>query len=688
MASKKKTVAPKGDQTNNSYSASDSLTWLEGLDGVRKRPGMYIGSVDTRGLTHCLYEILDNSVDEALAGFACDITVTDHGDGSFSIRDNGRGIPTDIEPKSGLPGVVLVMTKLHAGGKFGDGGYKVSGGLHGVGASVVNALSSRVDVQVWRDKKSHKISFQRGQAGVFAGPGPDAKFKPGTGMVAAGKAAVRDYGTEVRFWPDMDIFLPGSVVDMEKVMDRCRTTVHLVPGLKVTFVNADGETQAFEAPKGLAGLVEDALGDKGIAPVFSCSGVGSFTAPAQVLEDGKLVTREVPKDVEVEVALGWSTGYDYLPRSFVNVVSTPGGGTHLVGAERALTKAVQNAISGTKLTKANDPQPVKDDVLEGLSLAVSVRIPEPEFEGQTKEVLSTPAVTKVVAEVLEANLDKLFGGARLRTHARTICTKVAAAAKARQAARDRRDAVRKAKAVSAGPLPAKLRDCRVHDSTAELYLVEGDSAAGSVGSARDSRFQAYMPLKGKILNVARVTEKTMLANDECAAIIAAVGGGIGAGFDIDRVRYGKITILVDADVDGSHIRCLLLTLFHRYMPELITEGRVFASQPPLYRITTAKGEHHYAYSDAERDTKLAEFAKKRIKVADGIQRFKGLGEMNPEQLAETALEAETRVERKITMADAAEAADMFEKLMGGDAGVRREWLFDFADSINPDDLDI
>jgi DNA gyrase subunit B len=675
------------NKQNGDYSAAESLTYLEGLDGVRKRPGMYIGSVDDRGLTHCLYEILDNSVDEALAGHATHITVTDHGDGSFSVVDNGRGIPTDIEPKSGLPGVVLVMTKLHAGGKFGGNGYKVSGGLHGVGASVVNALSNRIDVQVRRDGKAQEISFQRGAPGKFAGEGPDAKFKADGKVRPAGRANKKDYGTTVRFWPDTDIFLPGSKVDMEKVAERCNTTVHLVPGLTVTLVTPEGTTE-FSAPKGLAGMVETLLGDTALVPVITCTGTKTFSAPAQVLDGDKLVTKEVEREVEVEVALSWGNSYDYEPRSFVNVVSTPGGGTHLTGAERSITKVVQNAIDGTKLMKASEDAPVKDDVLEGLAMAVSVRVPEPEFEGQTKEILSTPAVLKIVSEVVAEGLEKTFGGARLKTHARTICTKVVAAARARKAARDKRDAVRKAKSMSNGPLPSKLRDCRSHDMKSELFLVEGDSAAGSVGSARDSSYQAYMPLRGKILNTARVTTKTMLENAECSSIIAAVGGGVGAGFDIERVRYGKISILVDADVDGSHIRCLLLTLFFKHMPELIAEGRVWASQPPLYRISTAKGEHHYCYSEDERDAMLADFAARGVKVADGIQRFKGLGEMNPEQLAETALEEETRRERVITMDDAERASEMFDKLMGDDASARREWLFAYADTVDLDDLDV
>lgn len=672
---------------STSYSAADSLTYLEGLDGVRKRPGMYIGSVDSRGLTHCVFEILDNSVDEALAGHATAIVVTDHGDGSFSVTDNGRGIPADIEPKSGLPGIILVMTKLHAGGKFGGNGYKVSGGLHGVGASVVNALSSRVDVTVRRDGYTHEVSFQRGVPGRFSGSGPDAKFTPDATVHSTRRASKKQYGTTVRFWPDTDIFLPDATVDLERIADRCDTTVHLVKGLTVT-LNTPDNSHDFSAPNGLAGMVGNMLDGTGVIPVLRCTGTGTFTAPAQVVDGEKLVTKQVERDVEVDVALSWSSGFDYQPRSFVNVVATPLGGTHLSGAERAIIKTVQAAISGTKLLKASEEAPTKDDVLEGLAIAVSVRLPEPEFEGQTKEILSTPAVTKIVAEVVTEGLEKTFGGARLKTHAKTICVKVAAAAKARRAARERRDSVRKAKQMANGPLPAKLRDCRTHDLTSELFLVEGDSAAGSVGAARDARFQAFMPLRGKILNTARASTKAMLANAECAAIIAAVGGGIGETFDIDKVRYGKISILVDADVDGSHIRCLLLTLFFRYMPELLESGRVVAAQPPLYRITTGKGEYHYCYSDTERDEFLADCAAKGIRVNEGIQRFKGLGEMSADQLAETALEKATRRERAVTMEDASNAAAMFERLMGEESTARKQWLFDHAGTVDLSTLDI
>lgn len=671
--------------SGSDYSASNSLTVLEGLDAVRKRPGMYIGSVDSRGLTHCVWEILDNAVDEALGSHATHITLTAHDDGSFSVRDNGRGIPVDIEPKSGLPGVILVMTRLHAGGKFGGDGYKVSGGLHGVGASVVNALSTRVDVTVARDGKFHTVSFRRGEPGTFHGDAPDAKFTASSKVKSAGRAKKADRGTTVRFWPDADIFLPGAAVDPEALRERCYTTAHLVPGVHIT-LNVNGTEETFHTPDGLAALVEDKAGESLVAPVNAFSGSGSFTAAAQVLEDGKLVTRDVEKQIDVDIALAWGQeSFAYTPLAFANVVATPGGGTHLTGVEKALTKAVQNAVASTTLLKASDPAVTRDDVLEGLTLAVAVRLPEPEFEGQTKEILSTPAATKVVADVVTAEIHRVFGANRLKPTGRAICTKIVNAAKARQAARDRRDAARKARAVSSGPLPSKLRDCRFHDENAELFLVEGDSAAGSVAGARDASRQAFLPLKGKILNVERASEKAMLANEECSAIVAALGGGIGANFDPDRVRYGKLILLVDADVDGSHIRALILTLLHRYMPALITSGRVVAAQPPLYRITSTRGDHTYCFSDGERDQLVRKLGDSKVAH---IMRFKGLGEMSVDQLAETAIDRATRRERIISMSDAAQAAGTFDRLMGGDASARRTWLFDAAAAADLDDLDV
>jgi DNA gyrase subunit B len=670
------------------YTAADSLVWLEGLEGVRKRAGMYIGATDSRGLTHCVFEILDNAVDEALAGWAKRLVVSAHTDGSFSVRDDGRGIPVDIEPKSKLSGVVLVMTKLHAGGKFGGSGYKVAGGLHGVGASVVNALSARLDVGIERDGAAWEISFQRGKPGKFAGSGPAAGFKPDPGPRKTGRAAKR-HGTVVRFWPDEEIFQPGSEVEWEKVVERCRTTAHLVPGLRIEVHDErSGENTVFHAPEGLVALVAAELGETAASPVWRCTGTRSFKQKAQVVGEDGLVAAEVEREIEVDVALGWSNGFDTGVRGFVNVVATPGGGTHVTGFERAVLKAVQGALAGTKLLRAGEELPVRDDVLEGLVAAVSVRVPEPEFEGQTKEVLSTPEAAKAVAEVVAEGLEPLFGAQRLRPAVRSVCEKVVAAGRARRAARDRRDTARKQRAIASGPLPAKLRDCRSHDGRSELYIVEGDSAAGSVGAARDSLYQAYLPIRGKILNTARVSDRAILENAECASLLAAIGAGAGTNFDLGKVRYEKLVLLVDADVDGSHIRSLLLTLCYRAMRPLLESGRVYAAAPPLYRLTLSDGSHLHCYSEVEKDKVLADLERRKVKLRDGIQRFKGLGEMSATEIGESALDPATRRWRQISMDDAARADAMFTLLMGDDSGARRDWLLRRAEDADLDAIDV
>jgi DNA gyrase subunit B len=675
--------------TGGSYGAED-LVWLEGLDGVRKRVAMYIGSSDSRGLTHCLFELFDNAVDEALGGHASTIVVTAHTDGSFSVTDNGRGIPVAVEPRSGLSGVVLVMTKLHAGGKFGGDGYKVSGGLHGVGASVVNALSSRLDVTVARDRARWAMSFRRGEPGRFAADGPDAAFTPTDTPWKTAKATAKQTGTTVRFWPDPQIFQPGSEVNWDAVRERCRTTAHLVAGVSVDVVDErSGMSETHHAPGGVAEFVRDLAGD-GASPVWKCSGVRTFVENAQVVgADGQLHVAEVERHIEVEVALSWTSGFDGTVRSFVNVVATPNGGTHVAGFERAVTKAVQKAVSGTKLLRAGEEAPVRDDVLEGLVAVVSVNVPEPEFEGQTKESLATAAVTKAVAEVVADGLAPLFGAPRLRPAVRAVCEKVVAAGRARRAARDRRDTVRRQKAISSGPMPAKLRDCRIHDERAELLIVEGDSAAGSIASARDSAFQAYLPLRGKILNAYRATDRAIMDNEECAAVIAAVGTGVGAAFDLDRLRYrGGVAICADADSDGKHIAVLTAGLCFAAMRPLLAAGKVYVVQAPLYRISLADGTHMYCYDDGERDRTLADLRRRNVKVRDGIQRFKGLGEMSPAEIGETVLDPATRRWKRLTMNDAARAAAMVELLLGEEVSARREWLLTKAGVADLDTLDV
>lgn len=665
-----------------------SLGQLVGLDAVRKRPAMYIGSTDTKGLTHCLFEIFDNAVDEALAGHASQITVRAHPDGSAEVCDDGRGIPVDIEPNSGVPGVVFVLTNLHAGGKFGGEGYKVSGGLHGVGASAVNALSSRLEVQVDRDGATHSIAFRRGEPGHFDSKG---KFSPGAKLKRSGRLKKSDTGTRVRFWPDAAIFAEGAEIDWDRVTDRLHQTAYLVPRLTIRFEdlrNDEAAVREFSASGGLKDFISEIAPDDELIEVLSLTGHGSFTSTQQVLHDGELVSTPVERDVEVEVALRWGKGWDYTIRSFVNVVETPAGGAHVAGFERALVKAIQTGISATRVLKANEESPVKDDVLEGLTAAVYVRVPEPEFVGQTKDALGDAPVAGIVAAVVADGLGRWLDAPRNRRSARSVFEKVAEAARARRAAKSQRELVRRKSALESASMPDKLKDCRSHDiDRSELILIEGDSAAGTVAKARDSEFQAYLPLRGKILNVLRKGEREMLANEECAALITALGAGSGRTFQLDKSRYGKLVLLADADVDGSHIRCLLLTLVWRYMRPLLEAGRVYAAMPPLYQLQLSGGGAVWAYTDGDRDQKLAALADAGRDVKH-IQRMKGLGEMSVEQLADTTLDVATRRMRRITIRDAAEAERLFEVLMGRDVPERKAFIYERSDGFELTRLDL
>jgi DNA gyrase subunit B len=645
---------------------------------------MYIGSTDSRGLTHCVFEIVDNAVDEALAGHARTIVVTAHADGSCSVGDDGRGIPVDVEKRSGLPGVVLVMTKLHAGGKFGGDGYKVSGGLHGVGASVVNAMSERMTVEVDRGGKTWGIEFRRAEPGQVV----KGKFTPGTAVAELGKA--KRTGTRVRFWHDRALFHPDAVIEWERVRERCRQTAYLVPGVRIRLVDeAAGTDEEFHAKGGIADMVEALSGD-GLGTVVHITGEGAYTEVAQVIDGDRLVARELERECLIDVALRWSRGYDTTVRSFVNVVETPSGGTHVTGFERAVVKAVQNALSGTKILRASESAPTKDDILEGLVAVVTVKIPEPQFVGQTKDALGTAQVTAIVQSLVTEQLGAWLAAGRNRTSSRQILEKVADAARARTAARAQRDLVRRKSALESSSLPAKLKDCRSHGvEGSELLLIEGDSAAGTVSAARDSEFQAYLPLRGKILNVQRASEKAMLENAECAAIIQAIGAGSGRNFDLAKARYGKLIFLADADVDGSHIRTLLLTLVWRYLREMLEDGRVFAAVPPLYRITLkGSGEHVYCYSERDKTLTLERLEREGRAWRDDIQRYKGLGEMDADQLAETTLDPMTRRLRRITLADAEVAAKSFETLMGNDVEGRREFIVDRSGGFDLASLDV
>ncbi|MER7503476.1 DNA topoisomerase IV subunit B [Nonomuraea pusilla] len=675
------------------------LSVLEGLEAVRKRPGMYIGSTDSRGLMHCLWEIVDNGVDEALAGHCDRIEVELHPDGSIEVRDNGRGIPVDVEPKTGLAGVELVYTKLHAGGKFGGGSYAASGGLHGVGASVVNALSSRLDVEVDRDGRVHQISFRRGVPGVFDGEGPTAKFKKKSGLRDGGPAERPGTGTRVRFWADKQIFLPDAEVSVDEIHVRLRQTAFLVPGLTLVVYDSRHEERIedeFRFDGGISEFTEFLARDEPVCEVLRLQGVGHFHETVPVLDDqGHMTPTEVQRELSVDVALRWGKGYESTVRSFVNVIATPKGGTHLTGFERGLLRTVNEVLRETRLLKNGDDPVNKEDLSEGLTAVVTVRVPEPQFEGQTKEVLGTSAATRIVSHVVSKELKEIFANPPrgFKQPLRAVLEKIVAAAKARIAAREHRDNQRRKSALENSALPAKLVDCRNDDvDRSELFIVEGDSALGTAKLARDSEFQALLPIRGKILNVQKASVSDMLKNAECAAIIQVVGAGSGRSFDLDAARYGKVILMADADVDGAHIRCLLLTLFHRYMRPMVEAGRVFAAVPPLHRIELTnpgkgKDKYIYCYSDAELQKVLRDLERRGKRWKDPVQRYKGLGEMDADQLAETTMDPRHRILRRVRIEDAEQAESIFSLLMGSDVAPRREFIVKSAAEVDRDHID-
>ncbi|MGW4637013.1 DNA gyrase/topoisomerase IV subunit B [Sphaerisporangium sp. NPDC004334] len=684
--------------TETGYTARH-LSVLEGLEAVRKRPGMYIGSTDSRGLMHCLWEIVDNAVDEALAGYCKRIEVELFPDGSIEVRDDGRGIPVDIEPKSGLAGVELVYTKLHAGGKFGGGSYAASGGLHGVGASVVNALSARLDVEVDRDGRVHEISFRRGVPGVFDGEGPGAKFKKKSGLRDGGALGRKATGTRVRWWVDKQIFLPEAEVSLDEIHVRARQTAFLVPGLTIAVRDSRGEEpldEEFRFDGGISEFTEFLARDEAVCDVMRLQGVGHFHETVPVLdEQGHMTSTEVERELTVDVAVRWGKGYETTVRSFVNVIATPKGGTHISGFERALHRTINEQLRETRLLKNGDDPVTKEDLLEGLTAVVTVRVPEPQFEGQTKEVLGTSAASRIVAHVVSRELKELFASTRKvnKLQLRAVLEKIVAAAKARIAAREHRDNQRRKSALENSALPAKLVDCRSDDvDRSELFIVEGDSALGTARAARDSEFQALLPIRGKILNVQKASVADMLKNAECAAIIQVIGAGSGRGFDLDAARYGKVILMADADVDGAHIRCLLLTLFHRYMRPMVEAGRVFAAVPPLHRIEITnpgkgKEKYLYTYSDAELHRTLRDLDRRGKRWKDPIQRYKGLGEMDADQLAETTMEPRHRTLRRVRIEDVEAAEQIFSLLMGSDVAPRREFIVSSAAEVDRDAID-
>jgi DNA gyrase subunit B len=668
-----------------SYSAKD-LSVLEGLDAVRKRPGMYIGSTDGRGLMHCLWEIIDNAVDESLAGYCKKIEINLEKDGSIEVHDDGRGIPVDKEPKTGLTGVEVVMTRLHAGGKFGGGSYAATGGLHGVGASVVNALASRLDVEVDRDGKIYWMSFKRGVAGIFEGDGPNAPFEPKSGLRIIGKVSAKITGTRIKWWSDKQIFLKDAQHDLEEIYTRARQTSYLVPGLTL-IVNhnrsKEKSSETFFHKGGISEYCHFIQPDEAVGDVIRLTGEGHYQETVPVLDEkGHLEPQEVERDMGVDIAIKWGNGYESTVRSFVNIIATPKGGTHVQGFEKALVKTFNEFLRTKGVLKKNELDVIKEDIIEGLTAVVTVRMQEPQFEGQTKEVLGTPAVTKIVTQVVSDELKKFFTTTKRidKANGLVVLEKVANASRTRISSRAHKELQRRKNALESSSLPAKLSDCRSEDvSRTELFIVEGESALGTTKAARNSEFQAILPLKGKILNVQKASLSQMLDNAECAAIIQVIGAGSGKSFTLEDARYGRVILMSDADVDGAHIRCLMLTLLYRYMKPLIDDGRVFAAIPPLHRIEVIggggkKGEVHYTYSDDDMKKLLTELKKQGKRWKEPLQRYKGLGEMDADQLRETTMDPDKRTLRRITIKDAAAAEKIFELLMGNEVAPRKEFI--------------
>ena len=630
---------------------------LEGLEAVRRRPGMYIGSTDERGLHHLVYEIVDNAVDEALAGFCDTINVTLFPDGSVQVEDNGRGFPVGIHPKMKRPAVEVCLTVLHAGGKFGGGGYKVSGGLHGVGASVVNALSRHLQVNVYQDGKIYQQEYQRGKV-LY-----DLKVVGETQRT----------GTTIRFWPDVKtgekpepgIFETGNF-DFDTLRTRFREMAFLNKGIRITITDEredEVKTQTYHYEGGIISFVEHLNRNK--EPLF----------------EKPIYIEGVKETSTVEVALQWNAGYNETVLSFANNILTPEGGTHLAGFRSALTRVINNYGRKAKILKDNDPNLTGDDVREGLTAIISVKLVEPQFEGQTKSKLGNseirPLVDALVADKLEAYFEETPAAAR------AVMDKCLAASRAREAARKAREATRRKTALESAALPGKLADCSERDpSKCEIFLVEGDSAGGSAKEGRDRHFQAILPLRGKILNVEKTREDRILGNAEIKAMITAFGGGFGKSFDPSKLRYHRIVCMTDADMDGSHIHILLLTFFYRHMPKLIEEGYVYIAQPPLYKVTKGKTSR-YVYDDSALKAYLAELGKD---AKPDIQRYKGLGEMSATQLWDTTMNPETRVMYKVTLKDAIAADELFTLLMGDQVEPRREFIEQNAKLVA--DLDI
>ena len=643
----------KDVQEKSSYGA-EKITVLKGLEAVRRRPAMYIGDVGKRGLHHLVYEVVDNSVDEALAGECTKIKVSLNKDGSVSVEDNGRGIPVDIHKEEKLPALEVVMTILHAGGKFDKGSYKISGGLHGVGVSVVNALSELLTAEIHRDKKIHRQSYSRGKA---------------TGKLeVVGKT--KKTGTIIKFLPDSQVF-NTTTFEFDIISDRLRELAYLNSGLEIKIIDNRGDEKIEEQFKFVGGLTDF---------------VKYLDSSNQPLHNKIVTITKTGNEVPVEVALRYSSSYTENILTFVNNINTIEGGTHLSGFRSALTRGLNNYAAKNNLIKAKKNEKVSlsgEDFREGLTAVVSVKVPEPQFEGQTKTKLGNGDVKGIVdAAVYEGLQDFLEENPLV---GRKIIEKALLAARSRSAARKARELIRRKSALGSSTLPGKLADCSNRDpAMTELYLVEGDSAGGSAKQGRDRRFQAILPLRGKVINAEKARIDKLLSNNEIQTIITAVGAGFGGSgdengekaasdFDIEKLRYHKIIIMTDADVDGSHIRTLLLTFFYRKMPELITNGNIYLAMPPLYKVKQGKKEV-YVYDENERETIVERMQKENQNKKIILQRYKGLGEMNPEQLWITTMDPERRTLLKITIADAVEASTTFQELMGSDVEARRTFI--------------
>lgn len=639
------------ENNNQHYDASD-IQVLEGLEAVRKRPGMYIGTTSSRGLHHLVWEIVDNAIDEALAGFCDDIEIIINNDNSITVKDDGRGIPTGIHAKTGLSTVETVYTVLHAGGKFGGGGYKVSGGLHGVGASVVNALSKWVEVKVYQNGKIHFIRFENGGC-------PVGKLE------VIGECSMDRTGTTVTFKPDPEIFTETTIYDYDTLKERVRELAFLNKGLRIILCDDRPEAEKIR---------EEFYYEGGLSEYIKYLNRNRVSIHDTIVHiDG------IDSDISIEVALQYNDGYNASIYSFVNNINTPEGGTHEDGVKMALTRIINNYARNNNILKEKDDNLNSDDVKEGLTMIVSCKHPNPQFEGQTKTKLGNGEVRKIASSIFGDGFERFL--LENPDQAKIIIEKAMVASKARVAAKKARELTRRKTGLEVTSLPGKLADCSSKDaSECEIFIVEGDSAGGSAKSGRDSRTQAILPLRGKILNVEKARLDRILGNNEIRSMITAFGTGIGEEFNISKLRYHKIIIMTDADVDGDHIRILLLTFFYRYFRPLIEGGYIFAARPPLYRLEYNK-KMQYIYSDEEKDEVMASIPE-GTKV--GIQRYKGLGEMDASQLWETTMNIENRILSKITLDDAMLADQILNDLMGQEVEPRKKFIEEHADEAEMD----